>query len=59
MFFMEMEKVSFVEAVRSLASKAGIDIPEESRPMTEEQTEFENYYAICRFAGDVFFPESY
>jgi DNA primase len=54
-FLMEMDKVSFVEAVRSLAQKAGIDIPEESRPMTEEQTEFENYYAVCRFAGMYFF----
>ena len=54
-FLMEMDKVSFVEAVRSLASKAGIDIPEETRPMTEEQTEFENYYSVCRFAGMYFF----
>ncbi len=54
-FLMEMDKVSFVEAVRSLASKSGINIPEESKPMTEEQTEFENYYAICRFAGMHFF----
>ncbi len=54
-FLMEMDKVSFVEAVRSLATKSGINIPEESKPMTEEQTEFENYYAVCRFAGMHFF----
>ncbi len=54
-FLMEMDKISFVEAVRSLASKSGITIPEESKPMAEEQTEFENYYAICRFAGMHFF----
>jgi DNA primase len=54
-FLMDMDKVSFVEAVRSLAAKSGIIIPEESKPMTEEQTEFENYYAICRFAGMHFF----
>jgi DNA primase len=54
-FIMEMDKVSFVEAVRSLAAKSGINIPEESKPMTEEQTEFENYYAVCRFAGMHFF----
>jgi DNA primase len=54
-FLMEVDKVSFVEAVRSLASKAGIQIPEESRPATEEQTEFENYYAVCRFGGMHFF----
>jgi len=54
-FLMEMDKVSFVEAVKSLASKAGVDIPEESRPATQEQTEFENFYSICRFAGMHFF----
>jgi DNA primase len=54
-FLMEMDKVSFVEAVRSLASKSGITIPDENKPMTEEQTEFENYYAVCRFAGMHFF----
>jgi DNA primase len=54
-FLMEMDKVSFVEAVRSLASKSGITIPDETRPLTEEQTEFENYYAVCRFAGMHFF----
>ena len=54
-FVMEMDKVSFVEAVRSLASKSGIAIPDETRPLTEEQTEFENYYAVCRFAGMHFF----
>jgi DNA primase len=54
-FLMEMDKVSFVEAVRTLAMKAGIIIPEENAPATEEQTEFENYYAICRFAGMHFF----
>jgi DNA primase len=54
-FLMEMDKISFVEAVRSLASKAGIIIPEENISVTEEQTEFENYYAVCRFAGMHFF----
>jgi len=54
-FLMEIDKISFVEAVRSLALKAGILLPEESKPITEEQTEFENYYAICRFAGMHFF----
>jgi DNA primase len=54
-FLMEMDKISFVEAVRSLASKAGINIPEENVSATEEQSEFENYYAVCRFAGMHFF----
>jgi DNA primase len=54
-FLMEIDKISFVEAVRSLASKAGIIIPEENISVAEEQTEFENYYAVCRFAGMHFF----
>ncbi|HVN47399.1 MAG TPA: DNA primase [Bacteroidota bacterium] len=54
-FVMEMEKVSFVEAVRSLAAKAGITIPEETRPQTEEQSEAERLYDVCRFAGMQFY----
>lgn len=54
-FVMEMEKVSFVEAVRSLAAKAGITIPEETKPQTEEQSEAERLYDICRFAGMQFY----
>ena len=48
-FVMEMEKVSFVEAVRSLAERAGITIPTESS--SEEPSEAEHLYAACRFAG--------
>jgi DNA primase len=54
-FLMETDKISFVETVRALASKAGIYIPEETAPATEEQSEFEKYYAICRFAGMHFY----
>ena len=54
-FVMEMEKVSFVEAVRSLAAKAGITIPEETKPQTEEQSEAERLYDVCRFAGMQFY----
>jgi DNA primase len=48
-FVMEHDKVAFTEAVRSLASKAGIVIPE--GPATETQTEQEGLYAACRYAG--------
>ena len=51
-FVMEHEKVAFAEAVRILASKAGIVIPE--GPVTEAQTEQERLYNACRFAGQVF-----
>ena len=54
-FVMDIEKVSFVEAVKTLAGRAGIVIPEEDRPITEAQTEIENLYSICRFAGMHFF----
>jgi DNA primase len=54
-FLMETDRVSFVEAVRSLAAKAGIFIPEETAPATEEQNEFEKYYSVCRFAGMYFY----
>jgi DNA primase len=54
-FVMEVDKVSFVEAVRSLAGRAGIVIPEETGPPTEEQTEIECLYSVCRVAGMHFF----
>jgi len=48
-FVMEFEKVSFIEAVRALAERAGITLPSETSP--EKQTETEALYAVCRFAG--------
>jgi len=52
-FVMEHEKVAFAEAVRILASRVGIVIPE--GPVTEAQTEQERLYNACRFAGQVFY----
>ncbi|MGH2568688.1 MAG: DNA primase, partial [Bacteroidota bacterium] len=49
-FVMEFEKVSFVEAVRSLATRAGIAIPE-TETQYEQSGEIENLYNACRFAG--------
>ena len=51
-FLMEHDKIAFAEAVRILASKVGIVIPE--GPVTEVQTEQERLYNACRFAGQVF-----
>ncbi len=53
-FVMEFEKVSFVEAVRSLAQRAGIAIPE-TEAQYEQSSEIENLYNACRFAGLVFY----
>ncbi|HMD14989.1 MAG TPA: DNA primase, partial [Bacteroidota bacterium] len=50
-FVMEYEKVSFVEAVRSLAEKAGIALPQGSSVDDEIASEQENLYNICREAG--------
>ena len=49
-FVMEFEKVSFTEAVRSLAEKAGITISftEEDQ---QQQSEIETLYNVCRLAG--------
>jgi DNA primase len=54
-FVMETEKVSFVEAVRALAKKSGIELPQEDSREQQQQTENELLYAICRFAGNSFF----
>ena len=49
-FVMEFEKVSFTEAVRSLAEKAGITITYTEADQ-DQQNEVENLYNVCRFAG--------
>ena len=49
-FVMEFEKVSFTEAVRSLAEKAGITISF-TEVDQERQNETEALYNVCRFAG--------
>jgi DNA primase len=49
-FVMEFEKVSFVEAVRSLAQRAGIVLPE-SKAQYEQSSAIENLSNACRFAG--------
>jgi DNA primase len=51
-FVMEHDKVAFAEAVRMLAARVGIVIPE--GPVTEAQTEQEHFYNACRFAGQMF-----
>ncbi|MBI5463416.1 MAG: DNA primase [Ignavibacteriales bacterium] len=53
-FVMEVEKVSFVEAVRSLAQKAGMVLPDDQTTTPEQQTEAENLYNVCRFAAQTF-----
>lgn len=50
-FVMQHEKVSFVEAVRSLAKRAGIAIPEERDGSDVAATENEGLYAACRDAA--------
>jgi DNA primase len=49
-FVMERDKVSFVEAVRTLAERAGIALPESAADRAEA-TEHEGLYAACRTAG--------
>ena len=47
-FIMELEKVSFVEAVRTLAERAGILLPREGAQDSAQQTENELLYDACR-----------
>lgn len=53
-YVMEFEKVSFVEAARSLARRVGITIPE-TEGQYEQSSEIENLYNACRFAGLFFY----
>lgn len=54
-FVMEYEKVSFVEAVRTLAERAGIALPQERSEEPQQETETETLYAICRAAARLFY----
>jgi DNA primase len=49
-FVMEHDKVSFVEAVRTLAERAGITIPEGAADRAQA-TEHEGLYDACKAAG--------
>lgn len=53
-FVMEMEKVSFVESVRTLAERVGIGLPIGERD-EDQASEHENLYHACRFAGLQFY----
>ncbi len=54
-FVMQHDKVSFVEAVRTLAQRAGIDIPEEGAEDRALATEQEALYTVCKTAGLFFY----
>jgi DNA primase len=50
-FLMESERVSFVEAVRTLAERAGVTLPSATQEDRERATEQEILYDACRRAG--------
>jgi DNA primase len=50
-FIMEYEKVSFVEAVRSLAERLGITLPQYSAGDEDRASEQEQLYSVCAEAG--------
>jgi DNA primase len=49
-FVMERDKVSFVEAVKALAERAGIALPDRDTG-ADNATEYEELYAAVKFAG--------
>ncbi len=53
-FVMEHDRVSFVEAVRTLAARAGISLPEEGTDRAET-SETEALYDACKRAGRHFY----
>jgi len=53
-FVMEHDKVSFVEAARTLAKRVGIAIPEEASEDAAQATENEKLYTACRMAAEYF-----
>ncbi len=55
-FVMEIESLSFMEAVKQLAEKYGIELPEEEPEpqQLQEHQEKESLYIILKFAADYF-----
>ena len=56
-FLMQHDKLSFVEAVRMLADRAGIALPADNPAAQAQATEHEALYQACRNAG-LFFHET-
>ena len=58
-FVMKTEHVSFMEAVRSLAERYNIDLPqeEETPEQAERATRFEKLYEALRFAGNWYYHQ--
>ncbi len=50
-FLMELDKVSFVESVRTIAERVGVSLPEEGRHDDERATENEALYDVCQIAS--------
>ena len=50
-FVMERDKMSFVEAVRFLADRAGVRLPAEGRGPEDSDGEQDQLFEICRIAG--------
>ncbi|MDI6779745.1 MAG: DNA primase [Bacteroidota bacterium] len=54
-FMMESEKISFIEAVKSLAEKAGISLPVYTPEYDAIANEQEELYSACKAAGLFFY----
>lgn len=53
-FLMEVERLGFVEAVRLLADRAGVPLPEPTADATSAESELEPIYHALRMAGRYF-----
>lgn len=53
-FLMEYEKISFIDAVKKLAEKYGITLPEERQRSGKPDQEREDLYAVSAFASRLF-----
>ncbi|MEX0820524.1 MAG: DNA primase [Rhodothermales bacterium] len=56
-FVMRVEGMSFPEAVRTLAEKAGVELPEEGASDRDRISETEAVYSALRFAARYFYHE--
>lgn len=57
-FVMKQDGISFTEAIRTLGTRFGVDVPEETRPENDERfREKEGVYHALAFAGKFYFRQ--
>ncbi len=54
-FMMEVDRVSFIEAVKNLAERYNVRLPDDRREQAEAKSDFDRMFAALRFAGNFYY----